>query len=34
MNLIVLGLCMLANLTGFSSGASFESADESLQYVL
>lgn len=34
MNLIVLGLCALANLTGFSSGASFESADESLQYVL
>lgn len=34
MNLIVLGLCALANLTGFNSGASFESADESLQYVL
>ena len=34
MNLIVLGLCTLANLTGFSSGAVFESADESLQYVL
>ena len=34
MNLIVLGLCTLANLTGFSSGAGFESAEESLQYVL